>query len=56
MEAILDFNKELDVGLLDRVVTTFYQGVGQEVSFCFFFLIPLYLYMHKHFFFFIYFI
>ncbi|KAG0255895.1 Karyopherin transporter [Mortierella polycephala] len=28
MEAILDFNRELDVGLLDQVVQAFYNGAG----------------------------
>ncbi|KAF9192787.1 Karyopherin transporter [Haplosporangium sp. Z 767] len=28
MEAILDFNRELDVGLLDQVVLAFYNGAG----------------------------
>ena len=36
MEAILDFNRDLDVNLLDRVVQTFYQSAGPEV--CLFFL------------------
>ncbi|KDQ18488.1 hypothetical protein BOTBODRAFT_154392 [Botryobasidium botryosum FD-172 SS1] len=30
MEGILDFSKELDVSLLDRVVNAFYVGVGAE--------------------------
>ncbi|KAG9102029.1 Karyopherin transporter [Ceratobasidium sp. UAMH 11750] len=30
MEAILDFSKDLDVGLFDRVVNAFYLGSGQE--------------------------
>ncbi|CAB55858.2 karyopherin/importin beta family nuclear export signal receptor Crm1 [Schizosaccharomyces pombe] len=30
MEGILAFDRELDVALLDRVVQTFYQGVGAE--------------------------
>ncbi|KAL1920697.1 uncharacterized protein VTP21DRAFT_1074 [Calcarisporiella thermophila] len=30
MDAILDFSRELDVVVLDRVVNTFYQGVGAE--------------------------
>ncbi|KAI8924681.1 CRM1 C terminal-domain-containing protein [Entophlyctis helioformis] len=30
METLLDFNADLDVGLFDRVVTTFYKGVGPE--------------------------
>jgi len=32
MESILDFDRELDVGLLDKVVTSFYRGSGPEVS------------------------
>lgn len=33
VKALLDFSKEpFDVDLLDRVVMTFYSGVGQEVS------------------------
>lgn len=34
-DSILDFNKELDVALLDQVVMTFFTGSGNEV--CFFF-------------------
>ncbi|BEI79661.1 hypothetical protein CcaverHIS002_0101900 [Cutaneotrichosporon cavernicola] len=30
MEAILDSSKDLDIGLLDQVVTTFYTGVGAQ--------------------------
>ncbi|KZV92865.1 hypothetical protein EXIGLDRAFT_836122 [Exidia glandulosa HHB12029] len=30
MDAILDFSRELDVGLMDRVTTAFYSGAGQE--------------------------
>lgn len=30
-QAILDFSRELDVGLMDRVTTAFYSGAGQEV-------------------------
>lgn len=33
MEGVLNFEKELDVGLLDRVVHTFYAGSGSEVKF-----------------------
>lgn len=32
MEAVLNFEIELDVGLLDRVVQSFYFGTGHEVS------------------------
>jgi len=32
MESILDFEKELDVPFLDKVVTSFYRGSGPEVS------------------------
>ena len=31
-ESILDFSKELDVGLLDQVVMTFYTGSGTDVK------------------------
>ena len=31
MEAVLNLDKELDVGLLDRIVQTFYAGSGVEV-------------------------
>jgi hypothetical protein len=30
-QAILDFDNELDVNLLDRVIDTFYTGAGTEV-------------------------
>ncbi|OBZ75216.1 Exportin-1 [Grifola frondosa] len=30
MEGILDFSKEFDISLMDRVVMAFYSGVGQE--------------------------
>ncbi|KAL1923674.1 uncharacterized protein VTP21DRAFT_8654 [Calcarisporiella thermophila] len=30
MDSILDFSRDLDVGLLDQVVTTFFQGRGSE--------------------------
>ncbi|GAK65900.1 nuclear export receptor crm1 [Moesziomyces antarcticus] len=30
MEAILDFDKDLDIGLLDRVVAAMYTGAGQD--------------------------
>ncbi|GAO52224.1 hypothetical protein G7K_6306-t1 [Saitoella complicata NRRL Y-17804] len=30
MEGVLNFDQELDMGLLDRVVTTFFQGAGQD--------------------------
>lgn len=33
MEGILNFNEPLNVELLDKVVNTFFQGYGQEVSF-----------------------
>lgn len=33
MEGVLNFETELDVGLLDRIVQTFYMGSGQEVYF-----------------------
>ena len=32
MESILDFDKELDLPFLDKVVTSFYHGSGPEVS------------------------
>lgn len=31
MESILDFDKELDVPFLDKVVTSFYHGSGPNV-------------------------
>lgn len=31
-QAILDFNQDLDLGLLDRVVSAMYTGSGQDVS------------------------
>jgi len=31
MESILDFDKELDIPFLDKVVTSFYRGSGPEV-------------------------
>lgn len=31
MEAILNFSEQLDVQLLDKVVSTLYQGHGQDV-------------------------
>lgn len=31
MEGILNFEQPLDVALLDRVVTTLFTGVGEEV-------------------------
>ena len=30
MEGILDFSKDLDINLLDQVVTTFYTGSGAQ--------------------------
>lgn len=33
MESILDFDKELDIAFLDKVVTSFYHGSGSEVRF-----------------------
>ena len=30
-QGLLDFSKELDVSLLDNVVTVFYTGAGQQV-------------------------
>jgi hypothetical protein len=30
-QSLLDFSKEFDVGLLDKVVMAFYTGLGQEV-------------------------
>ncbi|KAJ2193588.1 Karyopherin transporter, partial [Coemansia sp. RSA 2524] len=30
MEAILDFNQDLDVGLFDRVVDALFSGKGEE--------------------------
>ena len=32
MESILDFSKEFDAPFLDKVVTSFYHGTGEEVS------------------------
>jgi hypothetical protein len=32
-ESILDFSKELDVGLLDQVVLNFYTGSGTDVKY-----------------------
>jgi hypothetical protein len=31
MESVLDFDKELDVPFLDKVVTSFYHGSGPDV-------------------------
>lgn len=31
MDSVLNFDKELDVGLLDRIVQTFYTGAGPDV-------------------------
>ncbi len=31
MESILDFDKELDLAFLDKVVTSFYHGSGPDV-------------------------
>jgi exportin-1 len=31
MQALLDFSRDFDVALMDKVVMTFYTGVGQEV-------------------------
>lgn len=31
-ESILDFSKELEVGVLDQVVMTFYTGSGTDVK------------------------
>lgn len=31
MEAILNYDSELDINLLDRIVQTFYTGSGVEV-------------------------
>lgn len=31
-QAILDFNSDLNVALLDQVVNTFYAGAGPQVS------------------------
>jgi hypothetical protein len=31
MDAILDFNQDLDIALFDRVVSAFYSGAGAEV-------------------------
>jgi len=30
-QVLLDFSREFDVGLMDKVVMAFYTGVGQEV-------------------------
>lgn len=35
-DRLLDFNKELDVGLLDQVVMTFFTGSGNDVTYCIF--------------------
>lgn len=32
-EGLLDFSKELDVGLLDQVVMTFFTGSGNDVKY-----------------------
>lgn len=32
-ESLLDFSKELDVGLLDQVVMTFFTGSGSDVKY-----------------------
>jgi Mg2+/citrate symporter len=32
MDSILDFSRELDVAVFDKVVETFYSGRGPEVS------------------------
>jgi len=32
-ESLLDFSKELDVGLLDQVVMTFFTGSGNDVTY-----------------------
>lgn len=32
MESILDFDKELDLAFLDKVVTSFYHGSGPDVN------------------------
>jgi hypothetical protein len=32
MESILDFTRELDVGLFDQVVNTLFSGSGAQVS------------------------
>ena len=34
MDAILDFSRELDVTLFDRVVGTLYSGHGADVFLC----------------------
>ena len=31
LQGILDFNREFDVSLMDRVVMSFYSGAGEEV-------------------------
>jgi hypothetical protein len=43
MESILDFDRELDLPFLDKVVTSFYHGSGPDVSCSLFPLQPLYL-------------
>lgn len=35
IQGILDFSREFDVSLMDKVVIAFYSGVGQEVCFRF---------------------
>ena len=30
-QSLLDFSREFDVALMDKVVTVFYTGAGQEV-------------------------
>jgi len=30
-QSLLDFSRDFDVALMDKVVTAFYTGVGQEV-------------------------
>ena len=42
MESILDFDKELDLPFLDKIVTSFYHGSGPDVpSLCFLSLVSL---------------
>jgi len=32
LQSLIDFSREFDVGLMDKVVMAFYTGIGQEVS------------------------
>ncbi len=32
LQSLIDFSREFDVGLMDKVVMAFYTGIGQEVG------------------------